>query len=48
MLPAGLPVLAAAVVAVVVGLTNWLGVKQPHTLEEEVSADTIVTGEEHP
>ena len=48
MLPAGLPVLAAAVVAIIVGLTNWLGAKQPHTLEEEVSADTIVTAEEHP
>lgn len=46
-LPAGLPVLAAVVVAVVVGLTNWLGAKQPHTLTEEVSADTIVTGDEH-
>jgi predicted branched-subunit amino acid permease len=47
-LPAGLPVLAAAAVAVVVGLTNWFGAKQPHTLAEEVSADTIVTGDEHP
>ncbi|MEX1080299.1 MAG: AzlC family ABC transporter permease [Homoserinimonas sp.] len=47
MLPAGLPVLAAAGVAVIVGLTNWLGVTQPHTLAEEVSADTIVTEDEH-
>ncbi|HEU4808426.1 MAG TPA: AzlC family ABC transporter permease [Homoserinimonas sp.] len=46
MLPAGLPVLVAAGVAVVVGLTDWLGAKQPHTLTEEVSAETIVTGDE--
>lgn len=47
-LPAGLPVVAAALVAVVVGLTNWFGVTEPHTLAEEVSADTVVTEEEHP
>lgn len=47
-LPAGLPVLAAALVAVLVGLTNWFGSAKPHTLTEEVSADTIMTGEEHP
>lgn len=36
--PAGIPVLAAAVVAIVVGLTNWLGPKSaaaPHALGEQ-------------
>ncbi|TQL47870.1 putative branched-subunit amino acid permease [Homoserinimonas aerilata] len=46
-LPAGVPVLAAAGVAVVVGLGNWFGSREAHTLAEEVATDSVATHDAH-